>query len=395
MKKDILKHYPVGNGDTTGIFLKDGTSIQTDCHYRAAGEDENDDSKFDVKKDILYSIRNINNRYELDVFILSHADQDHCGGFRNNHYIGDPTKYGKSNYDNGEILIGELWITSRVFTTDQCDDALAIRNEANRRKRLHQDLDPKRFDHGNRLVIVGYDGSESLDGVEHVYPGETVKTFNGVEQTTFSLFIHSPFKKTLVQSKADKDRNSASIIFQARFLGKESNDAPICRLMMGGDADHYIWEEVLNKSKKHGNEDQLIWDILLAVHHCSWTFFNDVPYSASEENQIPKETSLDLLDYGQKGGYIIASSKEIIDDNDNPPHFPARNEYVKKVDTGNFVSLAVHPSKKKPEPVVFEIHENGYKKSDTSEDIQKKKEAAAKIAATGVGTGYYGGDERF
>lgn len=395
MKKDLLKHYPVGNGDTTIIILRDRTSIQVDSHYRTAAENENDESAFDVKQDILNSIRDINNRHELDVFILSHGDRDHCGGFRKNYYLGDPAKYGKSNYDNGEILIGELWVTSRIFTNDQSDDAIAVKNEANRRKRLWQNDDPARFDHGNRLVIVGYDGTENLAKVDHHHPGETVTVFNGEEQTTFSMFIHSPFKRTLVQSKADGDRNSASIIFLARFLGKETNTAPVCRLMMGGDADHYIWEQVLIKSKKHGHEDHLKWDIWLAVHHCSWTFFNNVPYSANEENKVPKDYSLELLDNGLKGGYIIASSKKIVDNDDNPPHFKARKEYLANVESGHFLNIAVHPSEKKPEPIVFEILENGYKKCDNSEDIERKKAAAVKIAATGVGSGYYGGDERF
>lgn len=395
MKKDKIKHYPVGNGDTTLIKLKDETTIQVDSHLRVAAEDENDESTFDVKKDLLNELRVIRQRYELDVFILSHADRDHCGGFSKHYYCGDPSKYGQANFDAGEIIIGELWVTSRLFERDLCDDALAVKNEANRRKRLYQSEDPTRYDHGNRLVVVGYDGTDNLKDVPRLHPGDVVSDFNGKYQSTFSLFIHSPFKKTLVESKAEKDRNSASIIFQARFLGKESNESPVCCLMMAGDADHYIFEQVLGKSEKNGNEDYLKWDIWLAVHHCSWTFFNDVPYNAKEENKTPKDYSLKLLDYGRKGAYVIASSKKIVDNDDNPPHFKAKKEYVTKVDEGHFLNTAVYPTEKKPEPIVFEIGEIGYEKLDSSEDKKRKLEAAAAIAGRSITRGNWCNDGTF
>lgn len=393
--KDQIKHYPVGNGDTTLLKLKDSTTLLIDCHFRGAAENGEDDSTFDVKKDILENIGDDGERYELDVFINSHADKDHCGGFRKHFYCGDPKNYEAANYDLGEILIGELWATSMLFTNEQSRSANALRYEAIRRRRLYDEKDPLRFDHGNRLVIVGYDGDQKLENVPHYHPGETVSIFNGKSQSTFSMFIHSPFKDTLVECRANKDRNSASIIFQARFLGKVGNADPVCRLMMGGDADHCQWEQVLIKSKKHNNEAALKWDIWLAVHHCSWTFFNDVPYNAREENKTPKQYSLDLLGYGIKGGYVIASSKAIIDNDDNPPHFKAREEYLDKVDSGHFLNTAVHPSEEKPEPIVFEIGEHGYAKSDTSVDIKRKKEAAAVIASRSIVKGNWCNDGTF
>lgn len=391
--KDIIKHYPVSNGDTTLLKLRTGLTILVDCNIRAAADNPNDDKAFDVKSDLLKQVRDTGSRYELDVFILSHPDGDHCRGFKKHFYQGDPAYYGKGNYENGEILIGELWVTSLVFTTEQCDDANAVRTAVNRRKRLWKNKDASANGFGNRLVLVGYDDREEFENVPKHVPGQTVTRFNGIAQATFEMFIHSPFKDTLVECTARKDRNSSSVVFQARFLGKPTNTEPVCCLMMGGDADHCIWEMVLKKSRKYGNLDKLGWDIWLAVHHCSWTFFNDVPYDEKEENRTPKDYSLELLDYGRDGGYIIASSKKIVNDGDNPPHYPASKEYMRKVNPGHFLNTAVHPSEEKPEPILFEVTDTGYTKMET--DAEKRARLARKIAATGVGSGYYGGHERF
>lgn len=393
MQKDIISHYPVSNGDTTLLKLRSGLTILVDCKIRNGGSNPNDDATFDVKSDLLKQVRDTGSRYELDVFILTHPDKDHCHGFRKHFYQGDPANYGKDNYERGEILIGELWVTSLLFTYEQSDDANAVRTAVNRRKRLYKDEDATADSFGNRLVLVGYDEREEFKNVPKHIPGQTVTKFNGQTQATFEMFIHSPFKDTLVECRANKERNSASIVFQARFLGLATNSEPVCRLMMGGDADHCVWEQILIKSKKYNNEDKLKWDIWLAVHHCSWTFFNDVPYNAKEENKTPKDYSLKLLDYGRKGGYIIASCKPIVDNEDNPPHFKARKEYLTKVGSDHFLNTAIHPNEEKPEPIVFEVTDTGYSKMETDEE--KRARLARKIASTGVGSGYFGGHERF
>ena len=160
-----------------------------------------------------------------------------------------------------------------------------------------------------------------------------------------------------------------------------SDTEPNVKLIFGGDADHYRWEKILELSKKNNNEEKLEWDIFLAPHHCSWSFFNDVPYD-DEENQEPKDYSLELLDYGLNDAKIIASCKKIKKEKPNPPHEAAKEEYLEKLDSkDNFYNTSVHPSEKTPEPIVFEI-ENSIEKQKTNSE--KRKNAAREMAEVGV-----------
>jgi len=72
------------------------------------------------------------------------------------------------------------------------------------------------------------------------------------------------------------------------------------------------------------------------------------------------DTSLEVLDNKRSNAKVIASSKEIKDDDDNPPHYPARQQYVKKVTAANFLSTATNEKiGKAPQPIVFEITSQG------------------------------------
>ncbi|WP_228705006.1 ComEC/Rec2 family competence protein [Klebsiella michiganensis] len=77
--------FQVGNGDMTLVRLADtqGTSILTDVHIRSAADDPKDDTP-----DVASALRNRlkydnNDRPFVDVFMLSHPDQDHCGVYVN------------------------------------------------------------------------------------------------------------------------------------------------------------------------------------------------------------------------------------------------------------------------------------------------------------------------
>jgi len=382
MKNHKIKIYPVGNGDMSLITLKDDTTILIDCNIRESSKDEKDHSQYDVKKDLLKSIQKRDGKPYVDVFNLSHPDEDHCRGYRNNFYTGNPDDYKDENIENDEVIIDELWVTRMLFTKEQCKDAEGIRHEANRRKRLYDEGNSDKDEPGNRLVIIGYDGEEKLENVPHYIPGEEIEHFNGRIQDEFSVFIHAPFKADLIQAQSDKNRNSTSIIFQARFKDDPNAENYACLALFGGDADHYRWEKVLEKSKKNDNEEALEWDLLLAAHHCSWSFFNDVPYTDNEENQHPKDYILELLDYKRDGAKVISSSVMIKDEKPNPPHYPAKREYIKKVGTDNFLNTANHPSENALKPIEFEIGSSGLKKetNNTSQNTEGKKAALFGIA---------------
>ncbi|MGZ2370404.1 hypothetical protein ACXR6G_11495 [Ancylomarina sp. YFZ004] len=385
MANNKIKYYPVNNGDMSLITVKDNTTILIDCNIREGDKDINDNDIYNVKEDLVKSIQKRNNNPYLDLFVLSHPDEDHCRGFKKNFYTGDPTKYSETNRKNEEIIVDEIWVTSMLFTTEQSNDANAIRNEVNRRKRL---TGSEKDNRGNRLRLIGYDEDKKLENVTTYVPGDEINTINDKTYTNFSFFIHAPFKKDLIKSRATADRNSSSIVVQARFKDKDTDADHLTYALFGGDSDHYIWQKIIEISENNDNEKYLKWDLFLAPHHCSWTFFNNVSYDI-KENQTPKDYSLKLInDYKELNGKIISSSKKIVKEKPNPPHKPAKDEYIKALSSkDDFFELAVIPKEKSPEPIEFIVTNNGVTKSTEKAKVAITSGGAVGAASTVVKNG--------
>ena len=81
MPTATVKYYPVGNGDSSLLTLTDGTTLLIDCNIRESAKGDADDTKFDVKEDLLSSLKKRSNNSFVDVFVLTHGDRDHCHGF--------------------------------------------------------------------------------------------------------------------------------------------------------------------------------------------------------------------------------------------------------------------------------------------------------------------------
>lgn len=387
MGKHILKFYPVGNGDTTFLRLNNKSTILIDCKIRNGEEDASGNTIYDVKNDLLDNLEKRDSNPFLDLFILTHPDEDHCLGYEKNFYTGSPDNYSQSNRDNDEIMVDELWVTSSVFNDDDNSDAKALKKEAERRRKLYQDDDSNKNKVGNKLRIIGYDGDERFESVPNSIPGEilTLQDINGSNEEILEIFIHAPFKKSLIDSQAVKDKNSTSIVLQIRLKEEASQEDWDCFILTGGDADHYRWDQVLQKSKDHENEDRLEWNIFQSPHHCSWSFFNDVPYE-NDENKEPKESSLEILDYQLETAYIVASSKKVLSEKPNPPHQAAKDEYLGKLGSEeSFLNTGVYPEENEPKPIIFEIGKGEIVLVETSSsnDDDKIAESALKGASVG------------
>ncbi len=355
-----IKYYPTGNGDMSLITLEDNTTILVDCNIREGSKGDKDKTMFDVKDDLLKSIQKRNNNPYVDVFVLTHGDEDHCRGFENNFYKGDPKKYGDKNRKDEEIIIDELWFSPMIAEESSNDDEDILQTEAERRLKLHRDMDPNRNDPGNRIYIIGYDGpNKDYKDLDHLRqtPGTVVTKINNKEQNKFSVFIHAPFK---IQIENADNKNTPSIVFQARFKNSPIDPEFNCLAMFGGDSDYSSWEVIVEKTEKkknHQTQKALDWDLFLAPHHCSWSFFNETPQN---EHPEPNKNSLKVLDYGRKNAIVIASSKEIINNDDNPPHYKAKQEYVNKVGKGKFINTDTDDVKDEtPQPIEFIITANG------------------------------------
>lgn len=140
----------------------------------------------------------------------------------------------------------------------------------------------------------------------------------------------------------------------------------------GGDATHTVWGNILDRS----DEKDLRWDLFLAPHHCSWTYFGDTPY---EDNPDPSEKSLKMLSKKREGAYVVASCKPVKDDDDNPPHQAAKELYQEEVGENRFLVTSEEPDEDQPQPLVFTMSKNGpVKHSTTSAKSRSRSRSAAK-----------------
>lgn len=146
-----IKFYPVDNGDNVLLKLGDNTTVIIDCQIRQSEKNADGVTIYDVKKDLMAELRKDSNKNPyVDLFINTHPHEDHCLGFEKNFYSGSPDDYTDTNRKNEEIIVGELWVTQRIFSNDWSGDAGAIRREAKRRKKLFEDGSSDSSKFGNK-----------------------------------------------------------------------------------------------------------------------------------------------------------------------------------------------------------------------------------------------------
>lgn len=372
MSDPSVTYFPVGNGDTILIHLSDKTDIIIDCNITETSKDEEDESRYDVQNHLLRDLKKDEEKTPyVDAFILSHSDQDHCRGFSDIFYTGDPFKYSDEDREKDLILIHELWFTPRLFSEEEDlnDDASIFKLEAQRRMDLFKNESSVRTEPGNRLRIIGSSDSDELEGLEDIIttPGSIINLINGSVKEDFSFFIHAPFKDDT--DSIWGERNLTSVVLQVRFDTPNEDRAALA--FLGGDAGCEVWENILDRSE----DETLEWDLFLAPHHCSWSFFSKEPY---KENENPSEKCIELLNNKREGAIVVASCKPIKDDDDNPPHYAARNEYVEVVGEGNFYATMEFPDEEKPLPLKFRITDNGPQKMEESSSSSIASSAAVR-----------------
>ncbi|MEI8643504.1 MBL fold metallo-hydrolase [Pseudoalteromonas sp. Hal040] len=84
MSDPSIEFFPVANGDMTLITTKNEKRILIDCNYRQPSEEV-----VDVKEMLRSRLRrNEDDQLFIDVFIVTHPDQDHTRGFREIFHTG-------------------------------------------------------------------------------------------------------------------------------------------------------------------------------------------------------------------------------------------------------------------------------------------------------------------
>jgi glyoxylase-like metal-dependent hydrolase (beta-lactamase superfamily II) len=116
MSDATITYFPVKNGDTILIRLSDNTIIVIDSNITQDSREASQTEWYDVHAHLLEELRKDGDVSYVDAFILTHPDTDHCLGFKDTFYTGDPAKYGDEHAKEGLIRIDELWFSPRIFS---------------------------------------------------------------------------------------------------------------------------------------------------------------------------------------------------------------------------------------------------------------------------------------
>lgn len=363
---------PVDNGNMTFIKLNDvnETTILYDMYIREKATDPNDKT-YDVLQYLKDNLKtDSNGRHFVDVFILSHHDDDHIRGFENYFYTGDI----KDIPDNSDkIYIKEIWGSSRFFkrasTYNKLEDgALAFNTEMKRRYELHK-KHKKIQEEGNRIIILGESEDDKTDHVEDIVYGigESIHILNN---RNLALKIDINILGPIEQQEDEIDdlykaKNRGSVILQLNIKeGKYIN-----QILLTGDAEVGVLEYMSNIYPL----SKFNYDILLAPHHCSkYSMFNKLSDGSCELS----DTALETLSQAKSGAKIIVSCREF--GKDTPPHKEAKKEYENIVGESNFFYTLGY--KNGTEPIEFELTGLGHK-----EIVKASKAKMTTASAISVG----------
>ncbi|MGI5506303.1 hypothetical protein [Lentzea sp. CA-135723] len=377
--------WPVGSGDSTTIVVSDEVVVQIDLRdmEKADSDDTPEAPVVDHLAEALPTDED--GTPVLSVFVLTHADKDHCLGFAD---LLD------------RVHIGELWATPRLWREfeeakdeELCADAKAFQAEAERRveavkKALAEGREPAS---GDRVVVIGYDTDhdkhayDELPGKYKSGPGKTITVLDGQDcSDRFEAFIHAPFADDCASA-----RNETSVAMQVTLTDPSGASG---RMLLFGDLAHATIMKIFNYSEAKKREHRLKWDLMLAPHHCSKKvmFLPDAEGVDQRQDDV-----LDAFERHAGENPVIVSSSRVIPEKDepcaNPPHRKAADLYREMAD--DFVCTMSWPDEAAPVPVVFAVDADGARlvREETVELAAKAVEtrparrlAAVAAAATAV-----------
>ncbi|MCU8496510.1 cobalamin biosynthesis protein CobQ [Vibrio vulnificus] len=345
MSTPSIEFFPVDNGDMTLITTKNKKRILIDCNYRQPSDDV-----VDVKSMLRERLdRNDNNQLFIDVYLITHPDQDHTRGFTEIFHTGSPDDW-KDKDD--KIIINELWSSPRVFrrasrkpgndgnaTNTLTEDAKAINTEAKRRANLYKDSDTV-GELGDRIVILTHDEDGKTEGHEGIVADlydEFIGKKSGLDDDSIEGLLLGPAdRQDIDEEETTLSKNNSSAI--VRFTISDEQGEPNY-FLNGGDAEVKCWERLYDNLNEQGNTDFLEYDVLQAPHHCSWHSLSENSESKDIDPQ-PSKKAINALGYALSDSFIVSSSRQFGEE--TPPSPLAREEYENILDNveGQFLCVA-------------------------------------------------------
>jgi len=308
--KNRITFFACDNGDAS-LIEAHGWTIMTDINYR---DDATDDDKEEIL-DFAPKVRNACDDDHLDVFVLTHPDEDHLRGFGEVFHLGTPDDHDADPAEGPvKIVVDEIWC-SEYSANPNYDTKISkpVLDEIKRRKKLIETEDGKKA--GNRLRVLNAD--ENL----------AEKLTTGIN---WILLAPLGDEADIPQAEPSEDNNSANpsslvIRWTITVGGTES------KALLAGDASVEIWERLNEDS-----DDTLEWHIFLAPHHCSRHSLG----REDEDGFTYSDDALEALNHplGSQP-HIVASSRKF--KKDTPPSPEARKKYYEILAMGDPITESV------------------------------------------------------
>ena len=341
---NVVRFYPVGNGDCSQVVLENGKRLLFDyCHRRKA--EDKDDPRIDLES-VLGAELAAADRKGFDVVALTHLDDDHIANSTEFFRLEHTKKY----QGEGRKAIDQLWVpAAAILEKGLTGEAAVWRSEARYRLRKGEGIrvfsKPSALKDWLESVNLSLeDRKDLITDAGQIVPGFDLGA-DGVE-----FFAHSPFAK-----HADGGtvmRNESAIVLHATFKVLDRKT----RYLLVGDSTWEVLEEIVDITRAKGNDERLWWDLYNVPHHCSYLALGP---DKGKERTEPVENVQWLLDQCRRGGIAVSSSDPIPkEDTNEPPHRQAVATYRKTIkDNGGrkFVVTMEHPNKKMPKVLEVEI----------------------------------------
>ncbi|WP_159814862.1 metallohydrolase [Pseudomonas sp. 18058] len=377
-----ITFFPVDNGDMTLVRLADTrvTTLLIDTNIRVAADDKADatpDVALELRKRLQYDEKG---RPFVDAFLLSHPDKDHCTGLAKHFWLGALEDYPDDDLDKHDkrIVIRELWSSPMVFRRRSknhtlCADAVAFNKEVHRRINLWRTF--RSAGNGDRIKIMGEDENGKTDDILAIVikTGQKFSEINGEYSSLFSAHLLAPAPRQEDELEELLSKNHSSVIMNIELLASIFSSKRV-RFLTGGDAEVAIWKRLWEKYQY--TPDVLEYDLLQTPHHCSWHSLSFDSWSTYGEEVEVCQEARNALGQARPGATIVASSKKILDNEDNPPCIRAKREYLSILKPVDGIFHCVGDGKR-PETIEFEVSSTGVSKIPAGLAVGASAAAAA------------------
>lgn len=346
----------------------DGTTLLIDVNIRFDADDTENVDVRNVAKDLRERLKkDAQGRPYVDAFLLSHPDQDHCRGLERHFHLGPLADYpdNHKNYADKKIVIREIWSSPIVFRRASknhtlCDDAKAFSKEARRRIDVNRSCQFA-VEHGDRIQVMGEDIEGKTADLTPICRkvNSVFRTICGRTSSFFSAYLLAPIEP---QCDEDKEallvKNLSSVIINFTLAADASNPDG-AKFLTGGDAEVYIWRE---QWARHKHEPEVLsYDLLQAPHHCSWHSLSEDSWSKKKREAKVDSDARAALGQLRPGAFVVASSKPIANDDNDPPCIRAKEEYesILQPHKGTFYCTGEYPKEASVEPLQFTVGYGG------------------------------------